>query len=497
VAGERRVRAAAIAGLLQVRAIVKDLSDDEVLEIQLSENLNRENPHPLREAFAILRMQQNGKPFEDICKRLAKSKSFVYQRLKLSQLDAGFQGVFLANKIGTALALKLAELSPLSQQKIYEGHFEAWNDDDFEVPDYLGSVIQNLRFDLHEANFSIRSKSLIPEAGACTHCSYNSAAVASLFPELAKKAVCSNAACFEQKALAHYHNLFTKALEKEKPEALIINNGMDELLPKLLDNCETAQSLPVYNYYDVSVLNDPEQPTPEDYEVEIGEEGDPQFDKAGFEQAVAEYNDELKEIEKAKQSGELKKALHLKYKEVKTVWFVERTQSTGVQPKQKVTAKAVQEAIKAGVATTELLQAEITRIEEREKRAKELDREKVQEAVHELFIHQMLGEQQRSLLTDGDKVAAKLLYHSMDYQAREIFDKTVLKDVNLFRSSPPEVFTRFHNMTTEEQLFLIRTALAHRSKSKRPDHINGFCLYWIANITKMDILPIEQEQHSC
>ena len=78
VAGERRVRAAAIAILFQIPAIVKDLSDEEVLEVQLSKNFNPENPHPLKEAFAILQMHQNGKPFGDICKRLAKSKSFVY-----------------------------------------------------------------------------------------------------------------------------------------------------------------------------------------------------------------------------------------------------------------------------------------------------------------------------------------------------------------------------------------------------------------------------------
>lgn len=64
----------------------------------------------------------------------------------------------------------------------------------------------------------------------------------------------------------------------------------------------------------MSVLNEPEQPTAEDYEVEVGKDGDLQLDQFGFEQAVLEYDGELKAIEKAKQSGELKKALHLKYK---------------------------------------------------------------------------------------------------------------------------------------------------------------------------------------
>ena len=119
----------------------------------------------------------------------------------------------------------------------------------FEITDYPETIIRNLLFELHEANFSLRSKPLVPEAGACTHCRYNSAAVTSLFPEIAKKAVCSNASCFEQKALAHYRNFFTKALEKEKPEALIINNDMDELLPRLLETARPHNRCPIDNLY--------------------------------------------------------------------------------------------------------------------------------------------------------------------------------------------------------------------------------------------------------
>ncbi len=164
-----------------------------------------------------------------------------------------------------------------------------------------------------------------------------------------------------------------------------------------------------------------------------------------------------------------------------------------------MTAKAVQDAIKAGVATSNLLQDEINRIEAREKRSKELDREKVQEKVqekvHDLFLSQMNNEQQRSAMTTGDKIAAKLLlYQSLDYHAKEIFDKTVLKNISVYHSTPLKVFNRFAEMTAEEQVFLIRIALAHGSESKRLNHINGFCLYWIASNTNMDIEAIEQEQ---
>ena len=57
------------------------MSDEEVTEIQLSENLQRENPHPLHEAQAVSRMQQAGKTISEIAARLGKSKAFAYSRL--------------------------------------------------------------------------------------------------------------------------------------------------------------------------------------------------------------------------------------------------------------------------------------------------------------------------------------------------------------------------------------------------------------------------------
>jgi len=73
VAGERRLRAARIAGLSTVPAAMATLTDEQVIEIQLSENLQRENPHPMHEAQGIGQMQSTGKNIEEIAARLGKS----------------------------------------------------------------------------------------------------------------------------------------------------------------------------------------------------------------------------------------------------------------------------------------------------------------------------------------------------------------------------------------------------------------------------------------
>lgn len=493
VAGERRVRAAAIAGIALIPCMVKELTDDEVLEIQLSENLNRENPHPLKEAFAILQMQQRGKSFEEICARMAKSKSFVYQRLRLAQLDACFHGVFLANKLNTALALKLAELSPDTQQQLYEEYFDAWDDEDFETDDYLETVIENLRFDLHKATFSIRSKSLVPEAGACINCRYNSATLGSLFPELAKTAVCSHPACFQQKSVAHYHNLFNKALEKEQPQALI-TVGNIEPVEYLLENHEAAKTLPVYRYYDVNIPEEPEQPVPEDYEDDEAAEGEPRFDQTGFDLAMAEYKEELDAFALAQQSGELKKALYLKRDEIKIIWFTERSQQQNTPSYQpKVTAKAVQEAIKSGVATTGLLQAEISRIRDREKRALELDKEKVQLKVHEALKASLEQPLNDLTLTEADLIAQRyLVYESLDWSAKKKADQMIFSGID--RMNHQTLYYKLAELTEAEQAYLIRLAIAEKSGSQYPQQSAGAVLYKTAEGIGMDVTAIEQAQ---
>lgn len=78
VAGERRFRAARLAGLTQVPVIVKALDDAEVMEVALIENLQRENLNPIEEAAAIrFLMEQHDLTQEEVAKRLAKSRPAI------------------------------------------------------------------------------------------------------------------------------------------------------------------------------------------------------------------------------------------------------------------------------------------------------------------------------------------------------------------------------------------------------------------------------------
>lgn len=92
VAGERRWRAAQLAGLRAVPAVVRDLTGSQVMEIALIENLQREDLNPLEEARAYRRLlDEFGLSQEQLAKRLGKSRPQISNTLRLLQLQPEVQ----------------------------------------------------------------------------------------------------------------------------------------------------------------------------------------------------------------------------------------------------------------------------------------------------------------------------------------------------------------------------------------------------------------------
>ena len=112
IAGERRWRAAQAAQLHDVPVVVKELDDQEALEIALVENLHREDLSPLEEAEAYHRLMNDfGHTQEGLAKSIGKSRSHVANMLRLLNLPQSVQTLLLAGKIsaGHARTLVTAE----------------------------------------------------------------------------------------------------------------------------------------------------------------------------------------------------------------------------------------------------------------------------------------------------------------------------------------------------------------------------------------------------
>lgn len=118
IAGERRWRAAQLAGLSAVPVIIKTISDDEALPIALIENIQREDLNPIEEAIALQRLlDEFSLTHEEVATAVGKSRSTITNLLRLLSLPAEIK-IFLEQKkleMGHARALLALEITLQSQ----------------------------------------------------------------------------------------------------------------------------------------------------------------------------------------------------------------------------------------------------------------------------------------------------------------------------------------------------------------------------------------------
>ena len=122
VAGERRYRAARLAGLTKVPVIVKDFDEAEVHEVALVENLQRENLNPIEEAAAIrFLMLQHDLTQEEVSQRLGKSRPVIANSLRLLNLPEGVQKLVREGELSSGHARAIAGLKDAKKQDALAG----------------------------------------------------------------------------------------------------------------------------------------------------------------------------------------------------------------------------------------------------------------------------------------------------------------------------------------------------------------------------------------
>lgn len=111
IAGERRVRASKMAGLKTIPAIIKDFSDDEMMQISLLENLQREDLTAIEEAKAYKTIiDASNITQEELATRVGKSRSHITNMLGLLKLPTSIQDLVLYNKLSMGHARVLSKL---------------------------------------------------------------------------------------------------------------------------------------------------------------------------------------------------------------------------------------------------------------------------------------------------------------------------------------------------------------------------------------------------
>ena len=204
VAGERRWRASRAAGLDTIPAIVRRLDDRQVLEIQLVENLHREDLHALEEAegYETL-MQQHQYGIEELSLKIGRSRGYVYTRLKLLALDKKSRDAFYAGKLTAATALLLARIPvPALQQEALKAITTTYTGQPLAYKEAQRHIQERYMTRLKDAPFDTKLGDLTPGSGPCSSCPKLTGNQPELFGDIKTADVCTDPVCYGSKRTA-------------------------------------------------------------------------------------------------------------------------------------------------------------------------------------------------------------------------------------------------------------------------------------------------------
>lgn len=207
VAGERRYRASLLADQDDIPYVLRELADDEVLELQLTENSEREDVTPLEESDAMVRLvEEHGRTAEQIADKLGRSVGYVTRRVRLAELIEPLRGLLEDERIGLGSAELLSQApadlqeeiaaDDLDPEKTWYGDPATWSKSDVK------RVISRRTRQLENAPWDLDQPFTSPPAPACHHCPKRSGAQPSLLAEFQNGDRCLDEACWAQKTQA-------------------------------------------------------------------------------------------------------------------------------------------------------------------------------------------------------------------------------------------------------------------------------------------------------
>lgn len=233
VAGERRYRAAKAAGLEEIPAIVRSLTDAEALELQVIENLQREDLHALEEAEGYeLLMHQHHYSAEDLAAKVGKSKAYVYARLKLTALTPKAREAFYADKLNPSTALLIARIPvPRLQDEALKEVITTSYDGSLRHSFRSAAAFlqQHYMLRLADAPFPPADEKLLPKVGPCAGCPKRTGNQPELFGDVKGADVCTDPECFAAKKAAHLARM--RAAAAAKGQRVISGKEAKKIIP--------------------------------------------------------------------------------------------------------------------------------------------------------------------------------------------------------------------------------------------------------------------------
>lgn len=247
--GHRRLLAASVAGISSIPANIKIVADDDILELQVTENLQRKDVHPMDEAIAFRSlMDKKNYAIEEIASRFAKSPEYIAQRLKLNDLVSDAQKLFKQNKMLLGHALQICRLQPADQKQVLGtgGSMRT-------VADLRDTIDRSIFRTLSKVPWKLDDPNVYPKAGACSQCTKRSGCGNLLFTDITDKDRCFDKTCFDQKASNHLIHTVTATIES-RPEVMLAYHhpAPDPAIVKLAKGMNVKLHKEYTDFYDYS-----------------------------------------------------------------------------------------------------------------------------------------------------------------------------------------------------------------------------------------------------
>ncbi|WP_237274461.1 ParB/RepB/Spo0J family partition protein [Tenacibaculum ovolyticum] len=460
VMGERRYRASKLAGKETIPCIERTYKNNEVLEVQIIENLQRQDVEPTEEAEAIAYLSEKYAPTE-IAKRLGRTDNFIRQRLKLAGLIEGFKHFVRNGEMTISLGVGVALFTPEEQQMMLETMGEDFN------AHQINRMIDNQTYDLEKVSFDVADKKLVPKVGSCVECPFNAANQGNLFGE--GKMVCTRSACFETKKSKSFLNLIE---ESKKNNILLIPEirkyWADEDSNQLIISQLEKNGLKVYLLDDVEIIEKPTEPT-----LELIKEEYRNYDyteeelKEELNEAVDTYKEEFEKYDSAEENGFVKGiTFHPKsyiHKEV-FVKVIEKSKNSSVTHSAPLTDR------KMADCTPE---EQIVKVNEREIRKKQIENNRQFEEVASMIRETKYIDTKKALSVD-EMVAfsISLFENNVDYMSQQKYFSEFLGDTS--KMTKIEIVQNFKKKFKKEIFHkLIRYMLTKQVHFGESNHVNN------------------------
>ncbi len=201
IAGARRYRAACAAAIDTVPCRIVDLDDKQVIEVQVIENLQRADVHPVEEAEAYGQLiNLHGYDTFSIAAKVGKSERYVAGRLALLRLELEVSEAYQRDEIQAGHAALISRLAP-ADQRLALKHAKSkseWNGSKPTVNNLKHWIEDELQMELKRAPFPLKDANL--GAGtSCASCPKNTACNPTLFGEEWTEARCTDRICYDHK----------------------------------------------------------------------------------------------------------------------------------------------------------------------------------------------------------------------------------------------------------------------------------------------------------